>query len=111
MRHGRQERVEVGVLRELGHEERVRAVDATGVRVVAREQLFHELQERLGLKLRLDRYLLGERDQQPAPLDQAGEDLAVGALLHSPSFSCRFQSSTRALPPSASASAIMPAAW
>ena len=96
---------------ELAHEQRVRPVDAGRVGIVARQQLLHLFQQRLRLELGLDRNLLGEGDQEPASLDQAREDLAVRPLLHSPSFSCRFQSSTRALPPSASASAIWPAAW
>src|SRR5262249_48189437 len=48
------------------------------------EELLELLEQRLGLQLRLDRDLLGERDQQPAALDQPGQDLAVTALLHTP---------------------------
>src|SRR4029077_3068303 len=104
---------QIGVVGERLVQQGVRRPDALEVVVAVRhrEQVLELLQQRLRLELRLDGDLLRQRDQQSAAIDQAGEDLAVGPILHWPSLSCRFQSRMRACAPAASASGTMLAAW
>src|SRR5207253_9175663 len=79
-----EQRLQVRVVGELAVERRVGATHALLVLLRGRdgERLLELLEQRLRLQLGLDRDLVGERDQEPAPLDQPADDVLVAALDH-----------------------------